>query len=565
MSTDVLPARLLRPRLLRPRLLAVAALVAVALVLVPAAPASAHAELLASDPAAGSLLTSAPTSVTLQFSEGVSLQPDGVRVLDTSAHRVDLGTASADGAKVAVPLGDLADGTYVVAWRVVSADSHPVRGAFTFSVGRQTGVPSGLVDRAFGSGDDAVYDWVAAVLRLVAYAGALGAAGYVLVVSALRADDDPPPVTTAVLFAIAASLVALLAGIPVQAALATGRGVGSITEPGVLSLVLRDGVAASLLVTVVGLLAMAITAGLSFGRPARAVALAGAVVAPVGFAITGHTRTMDPAAIGYLADAAHLWAGAVWLGGLVAVVAVVRRRRRDGDPFAAAEAVARFSGWAAAVTAAVVVAGLAMAWLEVGGWHALTTTSYGRLLLAKVALVAVVVAVAATNRYRLLPQVAAAAVEDPPADDGEAWRSLLARVRVEVVLLVAVLGVTSVLTYVVPAKVAAVRGPVTATATLGDGSVDVTVDPARSGRNDIHFYVLDAGGGLDDSYTDPSVRLELPAEDVGPITVEPVSAGPGHYQVVGTDLPLAGDWTITLTVKADRFTEREASVTVRVE
>ncbi|HWJ98923.1 MAG TPA: CopD family protein, partial [Acidimicrobiales bacterium] len=266
----------------------------------------------------------------------------------------------------------------------------------------------------------------------------------------------------------------------------------------------------------------------------------------------------------YLADLAHVAAAAVWLGGLVAVTVVVRRRRRDDAPLDAAEAIARFSGWAAVTAGVLIVAGTALSWIQVGGLDALTSTLYGRLLLAKVALVAVILAAAAWNRFRLVPRVAAAAIEDPPVDDGASWKVLLRLVRLEAVLLVAVLMVTAVLANVTPAKESVDKGPVTVSAPLGEGSVDVTVDPAKAGRNDIHIYLFDKDDRPDDDFQGAEVSLELPSQGLGPFNRTTVDAGNGHYQLVATDLPLAGTWSMTVKVKVDRFTEQKATVTFPV-
>ncbi|WP_426572009.1 copper resistance CopC/CopD family protein [Aquihabitans sp. McL0605] len=533
--------------------------------LIPAMAASAHAELLSTDPADGSVVAKAPDVVTMQFSENVSLRPDGVRVLDAQGKRVDSGAASASGADVSVPLqGGLADGTYVVAWRVVSADGHPVYSSFTFSIGQESTLKAGVADKAFGSGNDRTYQQLDAVLRALAYIGTLGAAGYVLIGSALRRDGDPSPVGRGTTIASVIALLAILLQVPLQGALATGRGLGAIGEAAVLKLSIADGMGWAALVVGVGLLAIIITSGLPWEGAARKVALAGAVIAPVGFVLTGHTRVMSPAVVGYLADLAHVGAAAVWFGGLVAVIYAVRRRRAEEDPLGAAEAVATFSGWAAITASVLIVAGVVLGWIEVGGLKALTTTLYGRLLLAKVAAVLVILAAAGWNRYRLVPRVAAAAIEDPPAEDRRAWTTLMRLIRLEVGLIVVVLMLTSVLANVTPAKDAVDKGPISVTAPLGDGTVNVIVDPSKVGRNDIHAYILKAGGGPDSRYKTAEMSLSLPSKDVGPLDRTPVSAGPGHFQLVATDLPLAGTWSLTITVKLDRFTEQEATVTFPV-
>lgn len=535
-----------------------------ALTLVPARPAAAHAELLATDPVDGSVVEAAPSEVTLQFTERVSVQRDGVRVLDDEGERVDGADASAEGETVVAPVDDLADGSYVVAWRVVSADGHPVHGSFTFSVGQPSELGADVADQAFGSGDDRAYEQVAAVLRMVTYLSVLGVAGFVLVGASMRRDDEPSPVGRATTVASVVGLVAIVAQVVTQAALVSGRGLGALGEDGVLGLALGDGLWLSILVTSLGLLAVIITAGLPFTGAVRKVAMAGAALAPLGLIIYGHTRTMSPLVVGMAADAAHVLAGAVWFGGMLATIAAVRRRRRVEDPFAAAEAVATFSGWAAASVAVVAVAGLVLSWMTVGGLEALTTTTYGKVLLAKVAVAAVVVAAGAWNRFRLVGRVAAAAVEEPPRDDGRGWRLLLRVMVVEAVLLGAVLVLTGVLSNVTPAKAAVASGPVTVSAPLGEGTVDVTVDPATPGRNDVHVYLFDEDGAPSDAYDEAAISLALPAQDLGPFERTPVRAGPGHFQLVGTDLPLAGQWDLTVTVKPDRFTEQTATVTFPV-
>jgi copper transport protein len=386
----------------------------------------------------------------------------------------------------------------------------------------------------------------------------------VLIASALRRRGDPSPVGRATTIAACVALAAIVLQVPLQGALATGRGLTAVTDASVLALSIADGMGWAALLTALGLLAVIITSGLPWEGAARRVGLIGAAVAPLGFVLTGHTLTMSPAVVAYLADLAHVAAAAVWFGGLVAVVVAVGRRRADDEPLEAAEAIADFSGWAALTAGTLIVAGLALSWIEVGSIEALTTTLYGRLLLAKVALVAVVLGAAAWNRFRLVPRVAAASLEEPAVDDAASWRTLLGLVKLEVALIVVVLMVTAVLSNVTPAKDAVDPGPVTVTAPLGKGSVDVTVDPAKAGRNDIHVYVFDRAGRPDDRYDGAQISLELPSKGLGPFERTPVDAGNGHFQLVATDLPLAGTWSLTLTVKPDRFTEQKATVTFPV-
>jgi copper resistance protein C len=105
------------------------------LTIVAARPAAAHASLIASDPPAGVTLDAAPSQVALTFSEQVEQQFARVTVTDPEGQRVDNGEIAVAGEQVDVPLESLKrSGTYRVAYRVASADSHPIEGEYTFAV-----------------------------------------------------------------------------------------------------------------------------------------------------------------------------------------------------------------------------------------------------------------------------------------------------------------------------------------------------------------------------------------------------------------------------------------------
>jgi copper transport protein len=141
-------------------------------------PASAHAELIGTEPASGAVMAEAPSEVVLRFTENVSVEADGVRILGADGERRDAGDARAAGAVVTVPLdGTLARGGYVVAWRVISADGHPISGAYQFSVGVRSQVDAAVADEAFGAGSDRRDEQAGQVLRAVAYLCTLVAAG----------------------------------------------------------------------------------------------------------------------------------------------------------------------------------------------------------------------------------------------------------------------------------------------------------------------------------------------------------------------------------------------------
>ncbi|HEV7721761.1 MAG TPA: copper resistance protein CopC, partial [Iamia sp.] len=396
----------------------------------PAAPASAHAELVSTTPGDGARLGAAPSRVEITFSEDVSTTLGAVRVLDRSGDRVDRGGVEAGGGVVTVDLEDLDDGAYIVAWRVVSADSHPIHGSFTFTVGDGAErIDGDLAAALLGDPGDGPWKVVGAGTRALGYGGALLAAG-LAVFLALAHDKGPERSALRRLLRAAAGVgaIGILAELPVRAALATGLGPDALTEPGVAGQLLGDRVGIGMAVALLTLLFLAVDAGRD-----RLLAGAGVVALGVAFAIAGHTATTSPEVLAIGSDSVHVAAASVWLGGLVGCLAVVAARRRAGTSSAAV--VMRFSSVAGIALGAVAVAGSALGWSEVRTLHALTSTSYGQLLIAKVAIVGVVAMLGAANRSRLVPILERDLAADETALSAKVTRLLRRTLTAEAALL----------------------------------------------------------------------------------------------------------------------------------
>lgn len=442
------------------RWLLVALAAAIALLVGGAAPASAHASLVGSDPDDGAVLAQAPAVVTLRFDEPVDVVPGAVRLRLPSGEAVQLDAeADAGGRAVTADLpGALAErlrGTVALSWRVVSDDGHPLAGVLVFSVG----AASGGVSAADLLPDGGAVPVVQALMHGVGYAALLLAGGLTLfLVWTTRATRLPAPIRARLrrVLGIAAGVAigAWAIAVPLAGAYRIGLGLGEIVDPAVLD---PDLVGSDVLV--LGLVALGLVAALWSTRrdPAAArppaqlsvqpsvplgVAAAAGVWAP---ALVGHTRAYEPSALLVLTDALHLTAGAAWFGGLVGLALALPALA--GRPRDAATLLSAFSSLAAGLLLAVAITGTLQGWRILGSWHLLASDTYGRLLLVKVALAGIVALVAAHNRWRLLPAVL--------ADDGHAARRAAAQrvgraVAVEAVVLVALLGVTGFLTQAAP-------------------------------------------------------------------------------------------------------------------
>jgi copper transport protein len=574
--TPTTPTAVTARRAGRLRRLVVAVLAAVAslgLLVGGAGPAHAHAALRATTPGDGATAAQAPEVVTLEFNEPVTTTTGALRVFDETGARVDDATVlQPDERTVGVGLDRaLGDGSYVVTWRATSADGHPIRGAFVFSVGTGDGVDEALLERLFAGDADAVTGVLAAGARSVAYLGTLLAAGLVLLTALVPLrEDERSRLAAWTRRGVAAALVASLLALPLQTVLATGFGPLQALRPTVLAEVAAGSVGLSVGVRVVALVVLWWAASTTVP-----VALGAGALATWSFLLDGHTRTVEPTWLLVAGDAVHLAAAAAWLGVVVGLAAVLRARRLDDDPVAAATVVSRASGIATVAIVALTVAGFAMSWALVREPRALTTTAYGWTLLAKVGLAAAVVAIGAYNRQVLVPAVrrATASTDTPARAAGEdrgiaraGWRRLGGTVRAESALLVVVLVVTGVLVNLRPAAEAAgITGAYETTVDVDeDLRLNLVVDPNVAGANEVHLYVLDRTGRPARDLDGVRMRLTLPERDIGPIEREPFPAGPGHWVLSGRELSIAGRWAIDVVVEIDRFTERTVTVDVVV-
>jgi copper transport protein len=285
-------------------------------------------------------------------------------------------------------------------------------------------------------------------------------------------------------------------------------------------------------------------------------------------ALSGHASLEDPSAVLVPANALHVLAMSAWVAGLVLLLFVLPRATRVlGPPDRTrllASTLARFSPLAFVAVLAILVTGLMQAWFQVEELDNLLDTAFGRSVLIKFGLlVGPLMALGAYNQRRLLPRLRRAAASGAtPGRDGILLRR---SIRTEVALLAVVLGVTAALVSYAPSG-AVSSGPQSKTASLGPADLQLTVDPARVGPNQMHVYLTDKQTGSQyDRVKEMSVALVLPAKKLGPLKVEARKAGPGHYVMNGALFGVAGDWEVKVTARVSEFDAYFATLKVGID
>lgn len=509
--------------------------------------ASAHAILLATSPGAGEVLAAAPSEISLRFSEPVELSAGAVRVLDTFGNDVEVGRprhAPGDDAVVVVDVPTLANGGYAVGWKVVSADGHPIDGAFTFAIGN---TPQPGIDTLLRAGERVGVGagWAGtglSVARAAVYAGlALLLGGWMFLLTCWW--DGRRDRALGVVVAIGGGLVAVasLARVWLQARYVDAS-VGDIWHTSTA----RAWIGAAIAGIVVSLVALGLR-GRSSRRAQGATLAVGAIV--LGFLVAhgGHGAVGRWAAAAVVLTVVHVAAMAAWTGGLVSLLVCVRR----ATPHDARAASLRFSRLALASVGALMVTGTVQGLRQIESLGAIGDSAFGRTLIVKLAIVALLlIAAIASQRIVGLQR---------PVDDSDAPPSVLASttasrlrrsVAIEVVFALAAIGATGQLAGASP--LVDRTGTVDVALVSGDQIAYVTITPALTGVNQIHVSLASTSGTV---LAPAEITLELSPDDgqIPPIEVPVVLIPPAHITADTTAIPFAGRWHLEVTARYGDF------------
>lgn len=490
-----------------------------------ASAAWAHAALVSVEPASGSMFAAAPKAVELRFNETVT--PGAIRLIDGTGRARDDIRVSASGEAISVAMpADLPSGTAVVSYRVISQDGHPVTGSVIFSIGMPTATkPPATVDGGLN-----VLIWLARVGLYVGLFVGVGGVFFARWVASSMIGVSVPRMALA--FGFPSAIVSVgalgldLLGVP-PAALAT-------TGPWKVAFATSAGPALLVAFTAMLFASMALRSG----SYARALAMIAFIGVGLSLAVTGHAATAPPEALTRPAVFLHGLAVAFWIGALAPLAALVSKSAAAAFPV-----VNRFSRIAMPVVGVLALTGLGLAIVQLEKPAALIETRYGLILTAKLALVLVLLALAAFNRFRLSPALATTRGAAP---------ALKRSIVVECVIALVILAIVAGWRFTPPPRTIVPETPL-AIHIHGDKAMfQVLVFPGKVGLDDFVLQLM-TGEATPLTAKEATLTLSLPERGIEPMEWK-ASPGPdGYWHVHKVELPFAGRWHVRIDALVTDF------------
>lgn len=502
--------------------------------------ALAHASLLQSTPADGSVLAAPPLHFVLTFNEPVS--PIVMRLVAADGTGSDLAQIQAHDETIVVTAPPIKNGTHALSWRVISADGHPVGGSIVFSVGGATAAR--IVVRTNALPTLMALIWSA---RLVLYFGLFVGIGGAFFAAWIAAGQPLPQIAEKVMIGcLIAGLASTILSLGLQGVDVLGADLTQLSNPSAWRAGLISNYAVTLAVAA-GALLLALASrwitGLAGGRAISAVAL---VAIGAALTLSGHASTAPLQVVTRPAIFIHGVCIAFWVGSLAPLATLIRDDRPQ-----MASTLKRFSQTIPFAVAVLVASGVLLAVVQLGRVNALWTTTYGLVLDGKVTAVVILLGLAARNRFGLTPSV--------KAGGAVARHAMVRSIAVEVALVATILGLVSTWRFTPPprvsAAVSAVAYPVLVHLREAKAMADMVITPGKVGPSlGIAILVLNGQFGPIDA-KGVTLTLSNPTAGVQPIKREARHVEGANWTVDLLTIPAAGKWIGKVDILVSDFEE----------
>lgn len=505
-----------------------------------------HASLLAAFPAPGAVLEHAPSEIVLTFNEPVSITR--LRLVDPHGRDVHTDQAVDRDGKIRIPLtgpsttaGASRQGTFLLSWRVVSADGHPVGGTLDYSVGAPSAQASSSGPAPAPARDTAI--WLTRWLTYLCLFAATGAALF-------RSLHPRTRQTWAWPF-VAVGLLLLPADLGLQGLDLRDVPWTALGQASTWSAAMDSTYATTLVLYALALLTAAGVLGARQPLPGslRLLGIGSLALIGLGAAASGHAGTAPPQWLSRPAVTLHVMSAIAWIGLLIPLARTLLPPEMPAQPAAHAEAapvrtampLAGFSRWITSVVGLLAISGLLLAYLQLDRPDDLWQTDYGRVLIAKLCGVGLLLCLAAYNRWRLTRPTLSGSLS--------AARHLRIAIGVELILALLILAAVSLWRFTPPPRSLDAGRAMISAATLADNRVQAQVNPGP-GTWHIRLSSLSDGPFPAEGVT---LILSNPAAGIEPMRREAQRQPDGLWQASVPALPETGKWEIQVEILVDDF------------
>lgn len=537
-------------------------------------PVSAHAIVLASKPAANSILDNSPATIEISFSEPVVPEFSQIQLLSQAGQLVEVGELmifEGDPLRLGVTVPALTNGTYLVNWQALSAiDGHTTSGTFPFGIG----IPEITGASAQTQTNLVAFNPLTSGGRWLNLTGMALLLGFfvfqLLLWQPLFDIPDLNEVEKKIDWRMkhAGILIALLGG---GVALLGNSltffnqlinypsfdfAVWLNTQFGLMWLLRL-----LCLLLLIGLILPSLLSTLlkkqTISAPFTWLGLILSVAIAISTAIVSHSAALLANTVrATLIDLLHLLAAGIWVGGVVQLAVALRLSQKlppTQKGWLNLSLILNFSALAATAVGFLLASGSYLAWEHVGNWAAVFSTAYGQTLLIKIGLMLLPLGIAGINLFYLKPRLDAAYDQPESPQSERLYLRFSWLVRIEAVLTLLILLLAGLLTDLQRAKDAPLlkgdAGTASSTQTVDDLEIRLALTPALIGANRFDVYLLDQTGNPVTNATEVSLRFTFLGQSLGSAELPMEQVGEGHYRAEGSNLGVLGPWQLELSVR----------------
>jgi copper transport protein len=507
---------------------------------------SAHAYIIKSSPSENEILIHPPQRVSIQFDETIQPGFNSIQVFDSKGQQVDKKNGRIDPNNVSIIEtdlnGNLPNGIYSIKWKVVSSDGHPVEGVIPFQIGNGNNNQSShmIVQKSKGYTphlDLIIIRW----LQYISNACYVGILFFYLFVLQKELGQDKwvkNIFSVLLIYSFTAICLSIILSFPLQATIESGLSWSKVLNIQTLGDLLRiSPFGKTWLTQIIMMLIFWLPTFLLCKNPFNKkiwvwICLTFGIGMLKTKTFTSHAASSKNEVLSIGMDLFHLLSASIWIGSLIALIALIPLSKKAETKKFYIETIRRFSKWGIILVLVLTVTGVYGSLLYIPNFRSLLFTDYGKALSSKIILFVIMIAFAAFNFLK-----------GKRSSERGLNRSLWGELITGMVVLV-----LSVILTNLPTAMAS-PGPIKETSTVEHGNrITFEATPNVFGKNTFEVTLKDSNGQLIKNIEQITLTFQSLDMPMGDDTITLTKIKEGKYESKGMNFNMAGRWKVKVHV-----------------